>query len=775
MSMDATISFLLDGKDNLSPVLDHAAKSLMNLNHALNNTTRASGLASVETANNISRGVGRSDQSLDRMKKAFVNVGDVWKDKSKTLVDKTGALSDAMESLADYTYQGMYALNVFLGSAYSKFQNLVTAGDKLSSALISVRQQAFLTRVEGEELKKTSAGLAGVLGLSAEEMQGMFAVAAKMGLRGSKQMKEFVEFSGDLSAAMGLNAEATAKMNSEITRFLQVAPSQMRELDKVLMQVAKSTTLTGEEAVSALQRILPITDLVGREFKTTVSEGLLRVAGIAKDIAVDPDAILGEFRKLSDRFSIDSMKLQALISSTTGTNIDALLDSKDYVGVFKQLQLSTIELRDSFGEGQEGIDMFNRSVEKISEAYGINSDLLRRLANTSVTDFNKSLEKITNSAGNSIEKQALLARESFEKQWKRIREGIGGFFGSIGDDIVKKLLPVTTQLGNEFSKISDKYNKLPQGNKDLYSGLLLVLGTVAAIGVTFRSLSIGVSFAVQGITQLVKPLGWMTGTTGIIGKGWIGISKALGVVAATFGIALSFMAGFEKSQGRAFDTWKGIQALVIATFRLLAPMWEVMVTPLKVAFGWLSSIFTFITDFVSHVFKGEFYSAFSDIGAFAFNIFADIVNAMIDVANTVAAIWGGVAFGDEWRWQKKTGSEAGIKNIPKAAAGGIVERDMIAHVGERNVPEAIIPLHKLPEMVQQIQPQTSPFMVPQETAIRMKVADRVSDNISNNGSDNDGVEQRLDRMVGLLMELVSVVKSGRSRSGSDMMIAKGIT
>lgn len=108
----------------------------------------------------------------------------------------------------------------------------------------------------------------------------------------------------------------------------------------------------------------------------------------------------------------------------------------------------------------------------------------------------------------------------------------------------------------------------------------------------------------------------------------------------------------------------------------------------------VTSVFSGLVDGIKNAFKGLF-----DIITWpfrtAFNAVADFWN------NTVGKLHWSIP-----KWIPGIGGhELGVPQIPKLAAGGIVDSATVAMIGEGKSPEAVIPLDKLPDMVAQINAQ----------------------------------------------------------------------
>lgn len=128
---------------------------------------------------------------------------------------------------------------------------------------------------------------------------------------------------------------------------------------------------------------------------------------------------------------------------------------------------------------------------------------------------------------------------------------------------------------------------------------------------------------------------------------------------------------------------------------------SVTISVLSSVLNWFGRVAVAIWNFFSAI-PGAISSAFSGL----YGIITDPFKAAF---NGIAWLWNNTVGKLHWKapdWVPGIGGkEVGAPKIPMLAQGGIVDRATLAMIGEGSEPEAVMPLSKIPKMVQQINEQ----------------------------------------------------------------------
>ena len=788
-----------------------------------------------------------------------------------SVAGKSGAAMDEMRK----KIEGLRVVTKISETLYTSLKRLIRTGDEVSNSIIGIRQQTRVFDSDIGSLGSSMTLLGSELGIMPDKMGALMAIGLKAGKLLGDGMHGFVTDAVMLGTALGVDATEVAKLDSAMSRWRSATRPQIQGVHTTMLAVAKATSLTGQEVLGLQSRFLELADLVGGKLKTEAVEGLTRVAGIANDISVNPEAITKSFSTLIDRFSVDSMRMQGFIQTFTGQRVEDLLAQAKYTDVFSLLQAAAINLREQYaGMGEQGLAVFNREIETLAKNYGISEDLLRRLSNTSREQF-----KISEARIRSMERERNIQQEfadtwqSVSRQFTKMWAAIRPVFVDIGLNVGRLLIPMLETLTGLAESLYQKWAKLsPETQKFIsYAALgVLVIGPlvlafaamsaaigplmaiVKGLGVSMLGLgALGAPLAAFGsglLTFLITPLTTFGGLISGIGTafatvftpmltalsvffsgGVTGVIVSLGTVFSSLLASITGVVGALFSGGGLVAGIGGLVGAIgpalamVGRFMLFTPVgWILMLSTsselrdvVGELFGVIGRVVKALWPIVESLFKliGKVFKAIAPLlglvlkvasalaGAVGNQIvlildrivaFIDFVmpavTAIIDViaavAEGIASIFSTVVGSMVWAWNKLAGlinqgidsmniqvewlgidwrmkDIVGHMPIVEMAMGGIVDRPTRALVGEAG-PEAIIPLHALPDLI--IQPLT-PFMAPliESAESLSSMNDRVTASTAPSADDAGPM------IVEKLVELIALVRTGQRRGSGGSL------
>lgn len=315
-----------------------------------------------------------------------------------------------------------------------------------------------------------------------------------------------------------------------------------------------------------------------------------------------------------------------------------------------------------------------------------------------LTDQQKEQVKAMVAAGNAAGAQKLIigelsrefggsaaaATDSFSGKMTQLKNLMGDAEKNVGEFVVKGITPLATKLADFLQ--SDKFQNWLKKVGEFVQAYVIP--------------------AFQWIMQVAVPtlIHWGGEMFKVAEKVFNFLKPSLDALFGT--IKKDLLPALEK-------LWKDVlQPLApIIGGLIVANVW-VFINALNIAIKVVSDVIGILSGLVGWVIHTakSIVSWFSDIPTHIKNAFSglwDIITWPFRTAfNAVADFWNNTIGKLHWsvpKWIPGLGGHTiGAPQIPKLAAGGIVDSATVAMIGEGSSPEAVIPLDKLPAMVAQI-------------------------------------------------------------------------
>ena len=257
--------------------------------------------------------------------------------------------------------------------------------------------------------------------------------------------------------------------------------------------------------------------------------------------------------------------------------------------------------------------------------------------------------------------------------------------GNLQESIGGALAPALSKVMEIIQPLVTKFVEWAEQNPDLIAKIILVTGAIAGLLLVVGTIGIIVPTLITGFSLLTSAAGGLAVAIGAISLPVLAIIAVIGALIAA-GIYLYMH--WDTVKAYAQETWTSIttyintainkiQSYVTGLWEWLKSSFNALVTPLTNAWNALWNSLA-----------GVVLSAWNNVKSIiqdTVNWVINKVNAVINAINSIASA-GGNAIGIR---------APQLPNIPLLGDGGIVTSPTLAMIGERNEPEAVIPLSKL--------------------------------------------------------------------------------
>ena len=240
-------------------------------------------------------------------------------------------------------------------------------------------------------------------------------------------------------------------------------------------------------------------------------------------------------------------------------------------------------------------------------------------------------------------------------------------------------------------------------------------GTVAAFAVALRMVGPAVNTVSKGMAAFsqAKTFFALLQASGKLGQ-FITILKAAGTaLAGPLGIILAIgtaLVLLYRNWGQVDALVQSFIAMVGERFPAAGAYLQAFWQSIQAAAGNAQAIIQNLLDFVGNVFAGNWEAAWQNVVNIFGNIFGMLgniakapINGVIAIINSAIEGINGLAV-DIPDWVPAVGGKQlgfSIPTIPQLAAGGIATRPTLAEIGEGSEPEAVMPLSKLAQLLDQ--------------------------------------------------------------------------
>lgn len=425
--------------------------------------------------------------------------------------------------------------------------------------------------------------------------------------------------------------------------------------------------------------------------------------------------------------SIDGSKTTTEAFEALGYNAQTMMETFAAGGegansAFYDVLDTLMAMDDQVARDAVGVGLFGTMWEDLG------TEAMQAMANASTAayDAKGALEQIQDVNYNDLGTQW----EGFKRQAESMLVLVGKQLVPYAKETLEYL--TTNVLPVVQDKLQEIIPKLAEGAKWLWEhkDLILAVGAgIASMVGAFKALKTAAT-VVQTFKSVSAVIGGVSKAGGTLGKVFGLLNVKFAIIAAVIGVAVA--AGI-----LIYKNWDAIKAKAAELGAKISEVWGNIKTgvseavanlvsafqsnfPLLSAYlsGWWESvsaawdnvkaIFTNIIDFVQNVFAGNWSAAWDNIVAIFGNVFGMIVNlAKAPINGVISAInWVlekinsiSVTIPD---WVPGVGGKTlgfNIPTIPALAAGGIATAPTLAQIGEGGEPEAVLPLSKLAELL----------------------------------------------------------------------------
>ena len=425
--------------------------------------------------------------------------------------------------------------------------------------------------------------------------------------------------------------------------------------------------------------------------------------------------------------SIDGSKTTTEAFEALGYNAQTMMETFAAGGegansAFYDVLDTLMAMDDQVARDAVGVGLFGTMWEDLG------TEAMQAMANASMAayDTKGALEQIQDVNYNDLGTQW----EGFKRQAESMLVLVGKQLVPYAKEALEYL--TTNVLPVVQDKLQEIIPKLAESAKWLWEhkDLILAVGAgIASMVGAFKALKTAAT-VVQTFKSVSAVIGGVSKAGGTLGKVFGLLNVKFAIIAAVIGVAVA--AGI-----LLYKNWDKIKAWAVELGAKISEVWGNIKTgvseavanlvsafqsnfPLLSAYlsGWWESvsaawdnvkaIFTNIIDFVQNVFAGNWSAAWDNIVAIFGNVFGMIVNlAKAPINGVISAInWVlekinsiSVTIPD---WVPGVGGKTlgfNIPTIPALAAGGIATAPTLAQIGEGGEPEAVLPLSKLAELL----------------------------------------------------------------------------
>lgn len=547
---------------------------------------------------------------------------------------KTEDLQKSLQAVAKgsaIAFAGLTAAAVIVTKSFIDFEK----------ALVGVGKTANLDGVALQNFGKKIQSLSQDLPVATNELLGIAQAGAQLGIVGEKNLLKFTTTIAKLGVATDLSGEQAA---TALTRILNVTGETIDTIDvfgSVIVALGNSFAATESEIVKVTTEVARSTSVFGvSSAEAAALAASLKSVGVQAQLG--GSAIGRAFREIDKAIRKGGTSLDDL-AKITGIAADELENrfGRDAVGVFKAFTEGLGAISKAGGSTTEALAKFGLKGDEILKVLPVlaqNSELLGRALNlaskevNNATALNEEAAKAFATLGSEQQKLtnvvvnfATAVGAELAPAVKSIIQGLASFFKLIsgGDGTIAKIVAnilkfgiVTTGLITAAALAGLAYLKF--GVILVATKTVIIGSTVVQVALTAaqRAFALSSAFAAAAVAGLRTALLLLTGPLGFL-------VALLGVLALAFreevGDALKFIADFSKDVFVRFI--EGVKNFTLRTVEGFKTIFRVVSASLS---GIGSAIGTFV-DFVATKF-----GALGDIIKGALTLDFDVLTKGLD-------------------------------------------------------------------------------------------------------------------------------------------------
>ena len=544
--------------------------------------------------------LSKSEKNYIRMSKKVKIVSSALDDQAKhakisgAAIKKAAKDAEEAETSKDDAVKKGGVLSKLLNREAAKLKAAKLIGGATVVGLIGSAMSAFLefdqamrefntTLGNSNRLMDASQSLVedwtGILGLSRDELVQLGKQIGEVRLVTEGMKDSSLVFRGIaedaimLGKSMDVSSSSVVDMYDRFTRVYELPHHRLRGISAAMKHIQETTAISGEELVSFAKGL---DDVLSRMLKTTgdtranVTQDMMALAGVFKDIGIEPEAITGVFGRALKLDSEQGQQWLAFLSRNTQYGMDQLRTMIEKGDVTTPMELFIKQLK------RDGPQALKWNEQYYTEMTGMSYDQLTKLMKVDEKSLGARIKQMRKVADEQAlhRERAMALQHSLTRLWTEMKNSFAKLWRSIGEGVTaivtklaKFLIPVIIRFTNRLEGwvawvTSPAGGKVIEGFfKDVWiflKGKLVWLGSKIKNAIIWweeltKSEKTTVKW-VAGITAaliaLSGPLGIIAKLVGGLGPSILGMVKvaapALGKLAGPIGLAVAaFLAGKE--------------------------------------------------------------------------------------------------------------------------------------------------------------------------------------------------------------------------------------
>lgn len=451
-------------------------------------------------------------------------------DKVKKKVEDTTKVLEKVGTVSGIAFAASTAAITLASKAYADYQ----------TALVGVGKTTDITGQQLKDFGKKFQDLATKIPVSTNELLGIAQAAGQLGVKGEENLLKFTDTVAKLGVATDLTGEEAA---TALTRIINVTGESISSIDtlgSVIVAMGNNFAATESEIVRVTTEVAKSTSVFNVSAASSVA-----LATAMKSLGVQAElggsAIGRTFRAIDKSIRAGGASLENL-SAVTGMTGEMLRKTfkEDSVEVFRAFIEGLGKIDQAGGSSTEALAAFGLKGDEILKVLPVlakNSNILADTFSTAAKEVNNAtaLNKEAANAFNTLNSEVQLAKNEFENLKVEIGEKLAptasNFLGTIRDIIsaFRGMDASTIQSIATMLKWTAIISGLVTGIAAFLYGAIQVSGVITAIGTAFLPATIAASAFWVALT------------------GPIGIAVA-GLAAVATGVTAFYVATNKKSE-----------------------------------------------------------------------------------------------------------------------------------------------------------------------------------------------------------------------------------
>lgn len=435
-----------------------------------------------------------------------------------------------------------------------------------------------------DELKGSIMNMSKAMPESQQEIGNTMAMAAQLGISGTKNLTEFTKIATQMGVATDMSSEEAATAMARMANVTGMPTSKMKNLGSTVVNLGNNMAAQESEIMNFSQRLSGTGTTVGMAEKDIVALGAA-MAGVGINAEAGGSAMSKVMSKINSAVMSGGDKLEgfAKVSGKTGEEFAQLWKNDPYAAI--QLFEKGIKRTSDSGENYKDV-LKELGITELRE-----TDTVLRLANG-----NKQLADARTHANKGWREGTALSTEA-EQKYKSLGNQMKIFMNhvrALGIEIGSALAPILKAMMKVLTPMIDALAKAPAPIKLL----VVALGLIPIIAVPVLASLAAITGAMGLMGQAMNTATFAAGKNSKALKLYSASMMLLTSPISTVKKGLSSMPGlFWKTGGAAKGSSGGIKAAGTGMLSLLNPMKLVrgILPALSLGFKGLLTVFRVIT------------------------------------------------------------------------------------------------------------------------------------------------------------------------------------